>query len=139
MKKKYVHVGWAMLIPLIAACFVGGTRLAGETAETLKETVPAVDTAGPESNSGDMSPMFKGIVSDVIRAGNHVYIQVETGEKRAWVAVPAFAGCIGDDVLVPPGVPVADFQSKTLGRKFDMIYFVGDVRIMLKHGEAPPE
>jgi hypothetical protein len=75
-----------------------------------------------------MSEMFKGTVVEVIDAGRHIYVHIDTGEQLVWVAVPAFDGKPGDKVLVPPGVPVADFQSKNLNRKFKMIYFVGSIR-----------
>ena len=75
-----------------------------------------------------MTDMFKGTVVEVIDAGRYVYLQIETAKKRVWVAVPAFDGKPGDEVLVPPGVPVADFKSRKLNRTFKMIYFVGSVR-----------
>jgi hypothetical protein len=75
-----------------------------------------------------MSEMFQGTVTEVIHAGRHIYVRVDTGKRQVWVAVPAFEGNPGDEVLVPPGVPVANFQSKQLNRKFEMIIFVGSIR-----------
>jgi hypothetical protein len=75
-----------------------------------------------------MSEMFKGTVVEVIDAGRHIYVHMDTGKQRVWVAVPAFDGKPGDKVLVPPGIPVANFQSKYLNRKLKMIYFVGGIR-----------
>jgi len=83
-----------------------------------------------------MSEMFKGTVVEVIDAGRHIYVHIDTGEQRVWVAVPAFDGKPGDKVLVPPGIPVADFQSKNLNRKFEMIYFVGGLS---RVDESAPE
>jgi hypothetical protein len=75
-----------------------------------------------------MTGMFKGTVGEVIDAGRQFYVHVDTGEQRVWVAVPAFDGKPGDEVLVPPCVPIADFESKKLNRVFKMICFVGSVR-----------
>jgi len=83
----------------------------------------------------NMSKGFYGTVTEVIDAGRYVYVQVNTGKKKVWVAAPAFDGNPGDRVEVPSGVPIADFQSKKLNRKFDIIYFVGGIRQEGKGGE----
>jgi hypothetical protein len=93
--------------------------------------------ANNKAKNGNMSKMFQGKVLEVINAGRYAYIQVKTAEETVWVAVPAFDGKPGDRVLVPPGVPVADFQSKKLGRHFDIVYFVGGVRRIGKDTEMP--
>jgi hypothetical protein len=80
-----------------------------------------------------MTALFSGTVTEVIDAGRYVYLHIDTEKRHVWVAVPAFDGKPGDEVLVPPGVPVADFQSHTLHRRFKMIYFVGSVRRVTKH------
>jgi hypothetical protein len=72
--------------------------------------------------------MFRGTVVEVIDAGRHVYVHIDTGEQRLWVAVPAFDGKPGDKVLVPPCVPIAEFESKKLNRVFKMICFAGAIR-----------
>ena len=100
---------------------------------SLAQAKPAGKMSGSASTASEekqeaMSVMFKGTVSDVINAGRYAYIQITAGEKKVWVAVPSFDGKPGDTVLVPPGVPVADFHSKKLNRTFDMIYFVGGIR-----------
>jgi hypothetical protein len=75
-----------------------------------------------------MSEMFKGTVVEVVDAGRHIYVHINTGEQQVWVAVPAFDGKIGDKVLVPPAVPVANFKSRNLNRTFKVMYFVGGLR-----------
>ena len=74
--------------------------------------------------------MFEGTVAEVVDAGRHIYVRIDTGEQRVWVAVPAFDGKLGDKVLVPPGIPVANFKSKNLNRIFKMIYFVGGIQLI---------
>lgn len=116
-----------MLILLVLTISIGFWQLAGQAEEQ-----PAGKTSGsnqtPSIKPGGMSDMFKGTVVEVIDAGRHIYVHIDTGKQRVWVAVPAFDGKPGDKVLVPPGVPVADFQSKKLNRIFKMIYFVGGIR-----------
>lgn len=127
MKKSYYRLSWYMLILLVLTISIGFWQLAGQAKEQ-----PAGKTSGsnqtPSIKPGGMSDMFKGTVVEVIDAGRHIYVHIDTGKQRVWVAVPAFDGKPGDKVLVPPGVPVADFQSKKLNRIFKMIYFVGGIR-----------
>ena len=127
MKKKYYRLSWHILILLVLTISIGFWQATG-----WAEEQPAGETSGrhqtPSIKPEGMSRMFKGTVVEVIDAGRHIYVHIDTGEHRVWVAVPAFDGKPGDKVLVPPGVPVADFQSRKLNRIFKMIYFVGGIR-----------
>ena len=127
MEKSYCRLSRYMLILLVLTISIGFWQLTGQAEEQ-----PAGKTSGsnqtPSIKPGGMSDMFNGTVVEVIGAGRHIYVHIDTGEQRVWVAVPAFDGKPGDKVLVPPGVPVADFQSKKLNRMFKMIYFVGGIR-----------
>jgi len=122
---------WILLV--ITLC-IGIWQTPGHTGETAEENLPGGVQPAPRESESGMAAQFKGTVIEVINAGRHVYLHIDTGEKRVWVAVPEFDGKTGDEVLVPPGVPVADFQSRTLHRRFDMLYFVGSVR---RTGERP--
>lgn len=104
--------------------------------ETAADGKAPVGDPSPLGGVEGMTPLFSGTVTEVIDAGRHIYLHIDTGEDRVWVAVPAFDGNPGDEVLVPPGIPIADFQSKTLHRRFKMIYFVGSVRRISKR---PPD
>ena len=127
MKKSYSRLPWWLLILLVLTISMGFWQVTGQAEEQ-----PAGKTSGsnqpPSIKSEGMSEMFKGTVVEVIDAGRHIYVHIDTGEKRVWVAVPAFDGKPGDKVLVPPGIPVANFHSKNLNRMFKMIYFVGGIR-----------
>jgi len=135
MKKNYYHLSRYMSILLVLTIFIGLLQATGQAEEQ-----PAGKTSGsnqtPTITPEGMSEMFKGTVVEVIDAGRHIYVHIDTGEQRVWVAVPAFDGKPGDKVLVPPGIPVADFQSKNLNRKFEMIYFVGGLS---RVDESAPE
>ena len=87
----------------------------------------------PSVQPEGMSEMFKGTVVEVIDAGRHIYVHIDTGQQRVWVAVPSFEGKPGDKVLVPPGIRVAGFLSKKLNRKFKIMYFVGSIRRIDNH------
>jgi hypothetical protein len=127
MKNKYCRLSRYMLILLVLTISIGFWLLTGQAEEQ-----PAGKTSGsnqtPSIEQEGMSKMFKGTVVEVIDAGRHIYVHIDTGERRVWVAVPAFDGKPGDKVLVPPAIPVADFKSRKLNRTFEMMYFVGGIR-----------
>jgi hypothetical protein len=62
-------------------------------------------------------------------AAGYTYIQVDTGTEKFWAAAPQFAVKVDDDVVVPEGMPMPDYHSKTLDRDFDMVYFVPNVLV----------
>jgi hypothetical protein len=127
VKKSYYRLLRYLLILLVLAISIGFWQVTG-----LAEEQPAGETSGsnqaPSINPEGLFGMFKGTVVEVIDAGRHTYVHVDTGERRVWVAVPAFDGKPGDKVVVPPCVPVADFQSKKLNRVFKLMCFVGAIR-----------
>jgi hypothetical protein len=127
MKRGFDRLSWSILTLLVLTIAGGFWRTAGRAQEQ-----PAVEPSGssqtPPIKPEGMSESFKGTVVEVIDAGRHVYVHIDTGERRIWVAVPAFDGKPGDKVLVPPCVPIADFESKKLNRVFKMICFVGAIR-----------
>ena len=127
MKKNYCRLSRYMLILLVLTISCGSRQVTGQTEEK-----PAEKTSGSNQSISikpeGMSEMFKGTVVEVVDAGRHIYVHIDTGKKRVWVAVPTFDGKPGDKVLVPPGIPVANFKSKNLNRIFKMIYFVGGIR-----------
>lgn len=127
MGKKYYRLSGSIQIPLILMLFIILSQTPGRT-----EALPSDQTPGDDVSSSaqpkEMSESFTGTVSEIINAGRYMYVQIETGSKKIWVAVPTFDGKPGDKVVVPPGVPVAGFQSKKLNRSFEMVYFVGGIR-----------
>jgi hypothetical protein len=77
---------------------------------------------------------FVGKVLETMDAGGYTYVNVDNGTEKIWAAAPQFAVKVGEKVSVPEGMPMKDYESKTLNRKFDVVYFVGAVGI----GGQPP-
>jgi hypothetical protein len=127
MKHSDYHLSWYIMILLVLTMFVGFRPATGQAEEkSVGKTSGSNQTSAKKP--GGMSEMFKGTVVEVINAGRHIYVQIDTGKKRVWVAVPIFNGKPGDKVIVPPGIPIADFHSRNLNRDFKMMYFVGGIR-----------
>lgn len=78
-------------------------------------------------NKGSNQGKIYGKVIETIRAGNYTYVHVDTGKKKHWAAAPPITLKKGSMVSFVPNMPMRDFTSKTLNRKFDIVYFVGRI------------
>jgi len=75
-----------------------------------------------------------GTVVETMNSGGYTYVQVDTGTEKIWAAAPEFQVKVGDAVVVPEGMPMTNYESKTLKRTFDTVYFVDSVMV---GGEMP--
>jgi hypothetical protein len=71
----------------------------------------------------------QGTVIETMNAGRYTYVEVDTGNQKIWAAAPAFEVKVGDAVVVPQGMPVANFHSESLNRDFEQVYFVSSVAV----------
>jgi len=100
--------------------------------------VPAPMTEAPRQ-SGPAAPAaatkyFTGSVVETMDSSGYTYVQVDNGKEKIWAAAPQFAVKKGEKVTVPEGMPMKDYESKTLNRKFDVVFFVGAIG----KGDQPP-
>ena len=65
-----------------------------------------------------------GTVVETMKASNYTYVHIDTGKTKLWAAGPVTALIPGAKVTVSTQMPMSDFYSKALDRKFDNIYFV---------------
>lgn len=77
---------------------------------------------------------FVGKVLETMDAGGYTYVHVDNGDEKIWAAAPQFEVKVGEKVTVPEGMPMKDYESKTLNRKFEVVYFVGAIG----KGDQPP-
>ena len=111
----------AFSLTLLAGCSEDTPAPTTEAAKPSTQTAPA---AAPEA-----APGKTGKVTESMDAAGYTYVQVDTGAEQFWAAAPQFAVQVGDDVVVPEGMPMPDYHSKTLDRTFDMVYFVPSVMV----------
>lgn len=98
---------------------------------------PAPATTAPATTApAGQAPAkyFVGKVLETMNAGGYSYVQVDNGTEKIWAAAPQFEVKVGEKVTVPEGMPMKDYESKTLNRKFDVVYFVGAIG----KGDQPP-
>ena len=73
--------------------------------------------APPPSNT------LKGKVLERLDAPPYSYLRIRSGSEEVWAAVPKAEVAKGAEVTVVNAMPMANFESKTLKRKFEVVYF----------------
>jgi hypothetical protein len=79
---------------------------------------PATAPAAPASPA-----VVKGKVLETKDVDNYTYLHLKTKDGDVWAAVSRVAVKAGADVTIENPMELRDFESKTLNRKFDRIYF----------------
>jgi len=82
--------------------------------------VRAAETSKPAAQQS-------GKVLEVLQAGSYTYVHLDTGKEKVWLAGPTSQVKPGDRVVFLPAMPMTGFESKALGRTFDLVYFVGSI------------
>ena len=79
-------------------------------------------SAAGETAPAAQGPLF-GTVLEQIPAGQYVYLRIKIGKRDVWAAVPAATVAVGAEVQVSNPMLMTKFESKTLKRTFDEVYF----------------
>lgn len=116
-----------LLVALIALTLTAGCSKE-EPTKTAEQKPMAEKAAAP------MAGGKSGTIVETIDAAGYTYVQVDTGSEKFWAAAPQFSAKAGDPVVVPDGMPMENYHSKSLDRTFDVVYFVDSVMI---GGEKP--
>jgi hypothetical protein len=95
----------------------------------------AGDKAAPAA--APKSDVLTGKVAETMNSGGYTYVLVDTGTAKYWAAAPQFAVKVGDKVAVADAMPMMKYQSKTLNRTFDVVYFSGNVTVNGAPSVAP--
>ncbi|HEX9244049.1 MAG TPA: nucleotide-binding protein [Anaeromyxobacter sp.] len=66
---------------------------------------------------------MKGKIVERLDAEPYSYLRLKTDQGETWAAVPKTDKAAGDEVVVANAMPMPDFESKTLKRKFEIVYF----------------
>ena len=82
--------------------------------------------------------MLRGVVLETMNAGTYTYVFIKTDQDERWVAVPKTAVLVDDVVQTQQGMPMSSFESKTLNRTFDLIYFAGGLQNLSAPAAAAP-
>jgi hypothetical protein len=112
----------------------------------LPVAVARADAAAPDSRNGPLGAGAQmdrpGRVVETMDTGGYTYVHVDTPKGKIWAAAPEFRVAVGDTVIVPGGIPMVDYYSKTLDRSFEVVYFAAYVTVVAAQGQdgvRPPE
>lgn len=118
----------AALVTLTAARAASETSMPAPMRGT-PGTQPPTPTTAPAS-----TPWVRGKVLETMDVGSYTYVHIDTGSEKKWAAGPKTAVKVGDPIAYPGGATeMKNFESKSLGRKFESIAFVGALVV----GDAP--
>jgi len=93
-----------------------------ETAEVAAAgTEPMVVSSRTESDMIAAS----GVVREAIDGGGYTYARVTTDAGEIWTAGPQTTLVVGDVISLVDAVPMEEFPSKSLGRTFEVLHFLG--------------
>jgi hypothetical protein len=117
-------------------------------AVALTSVVACVTAFAESPCCNSESTAFSGKAVESIDAAGYTYVLVDTGKQKLWTAAPKFAVKTGDKVDVKNALAMQDYESKTLKRKFSLVYFTGSVSVndkspnaeaaSARSGELPP-
>lgn len=83
----------------------------------------AVTLALPLVATAQSANALQGEVLEVLNVDNYTYLRLKTASGEAWAAVTTTALAKGAKVTIANPMPMDNFESKTLKRRFDRVYF----------------
>ena len=120
MKRKLTLIlAGLMTLALAAGC-------KEKTPQVTEQQKPAAEAPVAPAASAQAKT---GTVVETMNSGGYTYVQVDTGTEKIWAAAPEFQVKVGDSVVVPEGMPMANYHSKTLDRDFEVVYFVNSIMV----------
>lgn len=88
--------------------------------------VPNSEQAGPAPAPAQRVQLpHAGVITEALDGGTYIYLEVDDGNGREWLAAARMEVRTGDRVRYSEGILMRDFFSKQLQRRFDAIRFVG--------------
>ena len=121
-----------LLTSLVAVSLASGCK--DKAPQTAAQTAPAAPAAQAAPQAA--GPGMSGKVLETMNSGGYTYVQVDTGSQQVWAAAPEFQVKVGDPIIVPEGMPMANYTSPSLNRTFDVVYFVPSVMVGGAEGAA---
>jgi sporulation protein YlmC with PRC-barrel domain len=110
--------------------------VAAALAGCKKSEPPPAPQAAPVAAEAAAQPQgttLKGKILERLDAPPYSYLKLAVGKEQTWAAVPKTELAKGAEATVVNAMPMNGFESKTLNRKFDVVYFgnlegVGDAK-----------
>lgn len=111
-----------IFLRLSAGCSGGKQSSVDDSRLESAAAVEASETT--TGRNADAAETIQGDVVEIINSGGYTYILIQTAAEQVWAAGPPTEVKVGESVMLPGGMLMRDFHSKTLDRTFETIYFV---------------
>jgi len=118
-----------MLLSVLLCGALGATSTLAQPAPLRASEPSAKPMPLPATGTKPAAAMESGKVLETMNAASYTYARVQTPTGEKWIAGPQTTVKVGDTVTWPLGNEMKDFASKTLGRTFDSIAFVGRIAV----------
>ncbi|ACL64239.1 conserved hypothetical protein [Anaeromyxobacter dehalogenans 2CP-1] len=102
-------------VVLLSALAVAGCK--------KQQPPPPQQPAAAQPAGAPAAAPVAGKVLERLDAPPYVYLKLQTASGEAWAAVPQSDVKVGAEVSIVGAMPMNGFESKTLQRKFDVVYF----------------
>jgi len=97
--------------------------LAVTTAACKKPEAPPQADGASAAAGQPATNLLKGKVLEKIEAPPYSYLKLATASGETWTAVPQTPLAVGAEATVTNAFPMKDFESKTINRKFEVVFF----------------
>ena len=112
-----------LVLPLFLAACSDTPVTAAADGKIPPKAQSAKSAALPSTVTPPDETAVTGTVAETIDAGPYTYLRLKTSSGEIWAAVNEARLKVGSEVTVGNAMWMANFESKTLNRKFDRILF----------------
>lgn len=107
----------------LSSVLIVAVALAGCKKSEPPAPAPAAAPNAMEAQAAPPSATIQGKVLERLDAPPYSYLRIKVGQDEMWAAVPKAEVAKGAEVTVLNAMPMANFESKTLKRKFEVVFF----------------
>jgi hypothetical protein len=108
---------------VLAGCEKGVSREPFPDGPQAQPKAASAGTADPAGEPASTGEALGGAVLETMDSGGYTYLKLQTPQGEVWTAVPQASVRTGDRVMVVNAMLMTGFESPTLHRRFDAIYF----------------
>ena len=91
------------------------------------QAYPGKNASSDASAAAPVAAGNSGTVVQTMNSGGYTYVLLDKGGDETWAAMPETEITVGEEVTLAPGAPMNNFNSRTLNRTFETIYFTSGV------------
>ena len=136
----------ALVFTLLAVILMIAIAGCGEKKETVQSASQQTSDHPQSADHPQAAPatnptVWEGKVLETMNSGGYTYVYIDTGSEKLWAAGPAANVSVGQVVVMDKGMAMPGFNSKSLDRTFETIYFVTYIRDHddSEHAQAAPQ